>query len=130
MKETGQSESENWKLVAKGANGEWELYDLDADRSELNDLRETHPERTSQMAEKWEAWAIEANAKPWPWNRNKKNLGSKKKTFNLNARCQPDQGTIPDDKQKSLLKLKFISKSREKVFWLPRGEILMDGFYL
>ena len=27
-----------WKLVAKGANGAWELYDLDADRSELNNL--------------------------------------------------------------------------------------------
>ena len=76
---------ENWKLVAKGAKGAWELYDLKADRSELNDLSEKHPERARQMAEKWEAWAIEANAKPWPWNRNKKNVGSKKKAFNLDA---------------------------------------------
>lgn len=76
---------ENWKLVAKGSNGEWELYDLEADRSELNNLSEKHPERARQMAEKWEAWAIEANAKPWPWNRNKKSVGSKKKAFNLDA---------------------------------------------
>ena len=76
---------ENWKLVAKGAKGAWELYDLKADRSELNDLSEKHPERARQMAEKWEAWAIEANAKPWPWNRNKKSVGSKKKAFNLDA---------------------------------------------
>ena len=70
-----------WKLVAKGANGPWELYDLDADRSELNDLSEKHSERTKEMADKWEAWAIEALAKPWPWN--KKNKLSKKKTFTL-----------------------------------------------
>ena len=74
-----------WKLVAKGANGNWELYDLDADRSELNDLSEKHPDRTTEMASIWETWAIEANAKPWPWNRNKKNQGSKKKAFTLNA---------------------------------------------
>jgi arylsulfatase len=70
-----------WKLVAKGANGPWELYDLDADRSELNDLSEKHSERAKEMADKWEAWAIEALAKPWPWN--KKNKLSKKKTFTL-----------------------------------------------
>jgi hypothetical protein len=74
-----------WKLVAKGASGKWELYDLEADRSELIDLSEKHPERTTEMEKKWEAWAIKATAKPWPWNRNKKNLGSKKKAFNLNA---------------------------------------------
>ena len=70
-----------WKLVAKGANGPWELYDLDADRSELKDLSEKHSERAKEMADKWEAWAIEALAKPWPWN--KKNKLSKKKTFTL-----------------------------------------------
>jgi arylsulfatase len=30
--------SGRWKLVAKGADGPWELYDLDTDRSELHDL--------------------------------------------------------------------------------------------
>ena len=32
-----------WKLVAKGANGPWELYDIDADRTELNNLAEKEP---------------------------------------------------------------------------------------
>ena len=73
-----------WKLVAKGANGAWELYDLNADRSELNDLSEKYPERTREMAERWEAWAIEAKAKPWPWNRKKSSF-SKKKVFNLKS---------------------------------------------
>ena len=56
-----------WKLVAKGANGAWELYDLDADRSELNNLASIHEDRAKEMADKWEEWAIEAKAKPWPW---------------------------------------------------------------
>ena len=52
-----------WKLVAKGARGAWELYDIDEDRTELNDLSEKQPERAKEMANLWEAWAIEAKAK-------------------------------------------------------------------
>ena len=56
-----------WKLVAKGARGRWELYDMDADRSELNNLADRQPERVRQLADQWEAWAARAKAKPWPW---------------------------------------------------------------
>ena len=83
-----------WKLVAKGANGAWELYDLNADRSELNDLSEKHPQRTKEMADRWEAWAIEAKAKPWPWNRKKSNF-SKKKVFNLKPDANLPMGVAP-----------------------------------
>ena len=34
-----------WKLVAKGARGPWELYDIEADRTELNDLSKKHADR-------------------------------------------------------------------------------------
>jgi len=64
-----------WKLVAKGARGAWELYDIDEDRTELNDLSEKQPERAKEMANLWEAWAIEAKAKPWPWGPKKKKGG-------------------------------------------------------
>jgi len=83
-----------WKLVAKGANGAWELYDLDADRSELNDLSEKHPQRAKEMADQWEAWAIEAKAKPWPWNRKKSSF-SKKKVFNLESDANLPSGVAP-----------------------------------
>ncbi|MBT7404590.1 MAG: arylsulfatase, partial [Opitutae bacterium] len=113
---------ENWKLVAKGSNGEWELYDLEADRSELNNLSKTHPERASQMAEKWEAWAIEANAKPWPWNRNKKNFGSKKKTFNLDANANLTKELSPMIRKKSFEVEVHIEKQGEGILVAQGGD--------
>ena len=113
---------ENWKLVAKGSKGEWELYDLEADRSELNNLSKTHPERASQMAEKWEAWAIEANAKPWPWNRNKKNFGSKKKTFNLDANANLTKELSPMIRKKSFEVEVHIEKQGEGILVAQGGD--------
>lgn len=61
-----------WKLVAKGANGPWELYDIDADRTELNNLSEKEPNRLKNMADIWEEWAVDSLAKPWPWGKKKR----------------------------------------------------------
>ncbi|MBL68387.1 MAG: arylsulfatase [Verrucomicrobiales bacterium] len=60
-----------WKLVAKGARGPWELYDIEADRTELNNLAQKMPERLKTMAKRWEDWALQAHAKPWPWAKRK-----------------------------------------------------------
>ncbi len=56
-----------WKLVAKGKKGPWELYDIDADRTETNNLTEAHPGRAKQMAARWRQWAERADVLPWPW---------------------------------------------------------------
>jgi len=56
-----------WKLVAKGPAGRWELYDMDADRTELNDLAAEQPERVAAMAMQWEAWAERTGVLPWIW---------------------------------------------------------------
>ena len=34
---------DNWKLVAKGPAGKWELYDMEKDRTEMNDLAGEQP---------------------------------------------------------------------------------------
>ncbi len=41
-----------WKLVSAKL-GRWELYNLDEDRTELNDLAARHPERVAAMAAQW-----------------------------------------------------------------------------
>jgi arylsulfatase A-like enzyme len=45
-----------WKLVKKYPH-KWELYDMEADRTEINDLSGKYPERVDAMREAYEQWA-------------------------------------------------------------------------
>ncbi|MEN8864507.1 MAG: arylsulfatase [Akkermansiaceae bacterium] len=45
-----------WKLVAE-KGGEWELYDLDADRIELNNLAKQQPGKLKEMLALYNLWA-------------------------------------------------------------------------
>ncbi len=47
----------DWKLVWGASDKVWELYDLQADRSETDNLAAKFPERVASMARDWEAWA-------------------------------------------------------------------------
>lgn len=60
----------DWKLVRFHRAGAWELYNMKADRTELNDLAAQEPARVKELSEKWEAWAIRARVKPYPTARN------------------------------------------------------------
>ena len=53
-----------WKLVCKYP-GDWELYDLDADRSELIDLAGQEPDRVAAMAARHDAWQERCDVEPW-----------------------------------------------------------------
>ena len=53
-----------WKLVSKYMGG-WELYDLEADRTELNSLTERHPEVVKDLSARWEAWAKRTHTDQW-----------------------------------------------------------------
>jgi len=70
-----------WKIVAKGRAGQdkvnWELYDIEADRSELHDLAAQQPERLKKMVNIWLDYARRANVLPWPVTAKK---AAKKKT--------------------------------------------------
>ncbi|MDR0699642.1 MAG: arylsulfatase [Tannerella sp.] len=57
-----------WKLVSANPQkeDEWELYDMEKDRTEMNDLSEIYPEKRSEMIEKWTQLAYDTKALPWP----------------------------------------------------------------
>jgi arylsulfatase len=55
------------KLVAKGPQGPWELYDMEKDRTEMHDLAGQQPEKVKELAALWEKWATRTKATPWPW---------------------------------------------------------------
>lgn len=54
----------DWKLVRKGGDGAWELYNLKTDRTELQNLAAAQPTRVKEMQAKWEAWAQRAQVVP------------------------------------------------------------------
>lgn len=53
-----------WKIVSRHP-GAWELYDLDADRTETRDLASTDPRRVAAMQAKYEAWMHRTGVLPW-----------------------------------------------------------------
>ncbi len=48
----------DWKIVS-ARGGPWELYDLAADRTELNDLADQHPDKVQELAQQWHHVAAE-----------------------------------------------------------------------
>ena len=52
----------NWKMV-KHAKGEWELYDLDKDPTEMQDIATNNPDRVASMASQWTDWWNDKPAK-------------------------------------------------------------------
>ena len=55
---------ENWKLVIKYP-GEWELYDMDADRTELEDLSGKCPEIVKELSGLHDDWTDRCHVQPW-----------------------------------------------------------------
>jgi arylsulfatase len=54
----------NWKLVAR-FHGDWELYNLAADRTELHDRAAEMPARVKELAALWQRWADRVGVVPW-----------------------------------------------------------------
>ena len=68
-----------WKLVSRAEDdpfawwqqddpgpGNWELYDLEADRTETNDLASERPDLVQSLAELWHQWARRTDVLPYP----------------------------------------------------------------
>ena len=63
-----------WKIVSTYRRDQptrWELYDMIADRTELTDLSDKHPEKKAELIKKWQAWADRVGVQSWPIQRKK-----------------------------------------------------------
>ena len=56
-----------WKLVSKH-KGAWELYNIETDRTELDDQAAAQPERVRAMAAQWQSWADRVGVEPWTFD--------------------------------------------------------------
>lgn len=54
-----------YKLTAV-RGGPWQLYDIEADRTEMHDLAVKQPRLVEALSKKWEAWASENQVTPLP----------------------------------------------------------------
>jgi len=52
-----------WKLVARHKT-DWELYDIEADRTELHNLVAQHPDKVKELTALYEAWAARCQVIP------------------------------------------------------------------
>ena len=84
-----------WKLVTKDRRP-WELYDIEADRSELNDLSKRHVARTEQMQQAWQTWAKQAGVKTGAKGKKKK----KKTKRNKKKKPGPNPNAAARSQQK------------------------------
>ncbi|WP_373495148.1 sulfatase/phosphatase domain-containing protein, partial [Aquiflexum sp.] len=68
-----------WKLVSKAyedaghfrkvenlASDQWELFDMEKDRTETVDLAQKHPDRVKELSDLWHQWAERTNTIPKP----------------------------------------------------------------
>jgi arylsulfatase len=53
-----------WKLVSRFP-GPWELYDMETDRTEMNDLARKFPVIVEDLSRQYEAWAKRSNVEQW-----------------------------------------------------------------
>lgn len=84
-----------WKLVAK-EHKPWELYDIDADRSELNNLAAKEPERVKTMAAQWDEYAEKSDVLPLgAWNNKKEAKANQKTEFKLKPGDHLDKADAP-----------------------------------
>jgi arylsulfatase A-like enzyme len=83
----------DWKLVAIH-DKPWELYNLTADPTEMNDLAKAQPARVEKMAADWETWAENSMVKPKPKSQQSPNLVGKAITITCEITPQAPNGVI------------------------------------
>lgn len=60
---------DGWKIVRPGNKSAWELYNLNNDRSEQNNIADLYPERLNNMVSEYQKWAKRCMVEPYPGQR-------------------------------------------------------------
>jgi arylsulfatase A-like enzyme len=61
-----------WKLVSEFPENKWHLYNINTDRSELNDLSNKQPEKVKELISLYDAWTKRAEVIPFEQLVNRK----------------------------------------------------------
>ncbi|MEQ9412008.1 MAG: arylsulfatase [Fuerstiella sp.] len=87
----------DWKLVAKGVDGAWELYNIRRDRAEMQNLAAAEPARVRVLSALWHQYAEESMVLPLtPYYKNSGHTTfSKKKKFNLAGDAELERSRAP-----------------------------------
>ncbi len=59
------NESHQFKIGKGERTGKWELYDLEADRTEMHNLAGKHPEKAAELQNLFEKWSKKVGVVPW-----------------------------------------------------------------
>jgi len=88
-----------FKLVAM-EDGPWELYDMEADRTELRDLSASLPEMVKELSALWDAWAARSDVLPlggWKKSARELSAGSERSNrYELRQGDRLDKDSAPD----------------------------------
>ena len=106
-----------WKVVSKHP-GDWELYDMEADRTELTDLADDHPEIAAKLTGMYDAYAKGANVLAWPVRQH---VGSRKTEFVLKQGDELPRNDAPRIAGKALTISATVESER------PAGVIIAQG---
>ena len=93
----------DWKLVSKGRDSPWELYNIAEDRTELSNLSARKPELAARLGKLWQAYAERANVLPvYPRGTGKPKSYSRKQVFELKDGAALEGKASPNVKGKRL----------------------------
>jgi arylsulfatase A-like enzyme len=54
----------NWKAISRVGSDEWKLFNLETDRTELNDVAALHPDIVRELAAQWHQWSVRCKVVP------------------------------------------------------------------
>ena len=120
-----------WKLVSRFP-GDWELYDMEADRTELHDVIGKHPEIARELREMYDAWAKRTRVVPWGQLTGKggKGQGSKALAFDLRQGQTLEQNEAPNVAGRSISITATVTGGKEGVIVAQGGPTLGYSLYV